>query len=207
MVREFKKVGAAAAVAGALLATAATNSNAAVQLSTPGDVMLVPYVLCDDADSANRTNTLVGLITFYKERMGLYDPTDGTYYPAPTGLTGLTGLPLNPGLPERRSVKNPVTRTLHWYFFNSRSEHQVDGIIPITDNDFVRFDWCSTIQDLGADLDGVKGYLIFVDDVADTASSTVFPVPHFALYGHAYQIWQLGLASLHSGFGKSSFFV
>ena len=190
MVREFKKVGAAAAVAGALLASSA--SYAAVQLSTPGDVMLVPYVRCEDAASADRVNTLVGLITFYKERMGLSQTVDGAivYYPAPAGLTGLTGLPIDPGLPARLSAKNPVTRTLHWYFYNSRSEHIIDGIIPITDNDFVRFDWCDTIQTLGVagDLEGVDGYLIFVDDRADTASSTVFPVPSFALYGHAYQI-------------------
>jgi len=47
MVREFKKTGVAAALTGALLATASLSSHAMVQLSTPGDVVLVPYVVCD----------------------------------------------------------------------------------------------------------------------------------------------------------------
>lgn len=81
MVREFKKVGTAAAVASALLASSA--SYATVQLSEPGDVVLVPYVLCDPSASAGQINTLVGLITFDKERIGLYDSTNDIYYPAP----------------------------------------------------------------------------------------------------------------------------
>jgi hypothetical protein len=196
MVREFKKVGVAAAVAGALLGS--SYSHATVQLSEPGDVMLVPYVICNPAAAAGQINTLVGLITFDKERLGLR--VGDVNYPAPWSLASLTvsGEPIpTPGeadLPVRRTTVGNYDRTIHWYFYDSRSNHLLDGVIPATDNDFVRFDWCSTIRDTGQTaLNGVDGYLIFVADDFDRIDTSVDPVslsrvPPTALYGHAYQV-------------------
>jgi len=189
MVREFKKVGAAAAVAGALLAS--NSSHAVVQLGEPGDTVLVPYVLCDPAASAGQINTLVGLITFDKGRIGLEDPA-GVYWPAPWSLAAYTVggyVPPTPGaasLPVRKTAKAPpYTKTIHWWFYNTRSEHQLDGVIPATDNDFVRFDWCATIRDAGqTTLNGVPGYLIIAADEIDRD----VVIPSFAVYGHAYMI-------------------
>jgi hypothetical protein len=189
MVHEFKKIGAAAAVAGALLASG--SSYATVQLSEPGDVVLVPYVICNPGATGGQVNTLVGLITFDKARLGLY--ANDTYYPAPWSLASFTvgGLvPPTPGtakLPVRKTEQAPpYTKIIHWYFYNTKSEHQLDGVIPATDNDFVRFDWCSTIRQTGQDvLNGVNGYMIFTSDEVDR---DVDAVPSFALYGHAYQI-------------------
>lgn len=193
MVREFKKTGVAVALTGALLATASMTSQATVQLTNPGDVLLVPYVLCDP--TANNTNTLVGLITFYKERLGLGNgyaaPATQPYLPAPTGVAGVT--PYQAAvLPARVTSRPTTTRTLHWYFYDSRSVHKLDGVIPVTDNDFVRFDWCTTIKTLGfSTLYGTKGYLIFTDDFVDTKllnEATPSYSTSFALYGHSYQI-------------------
>jgi hypothetical protein len=186
MVREFKKVGVAAAVAGALLASSA--SYAAVQLSAPGDVMLVPHVLCENADSPDRVNTLIGLITFWKSRIGLVSADDGDYQPAPAALANVVP-GSSPGKPAR--VTKPgggATGTMHWYFFDRRSNHRLSGVIPVSDNDFVRIDWCNTMTAAGADLDGEPGYMVFVDDSFDTAPSGDAVVPKFALYGHAYMI-------------------
>jgi hypothetical protein len=69
--------------------------------------------------------------------------------------------------------------------------HRLDGVIPATDNDFVRFDWCGTIEEAGqTTLHGVNGYLVFTTDEVDRADdlSTFGSVPSYALYGHAYQI-------------------
>jgi hypothetical protein len=188
MVREFKKVGAAAAVAGALLASG--SSFATVQLSEPGDVLLVPHVVCDPAADEGQVNTLVGLITFDKSRIGLY--ANDVYYPAPWSLASFTVggyVPPTPGaasLPIRRTTKPTVyTKTIHWWFYNTSSRHQLNGVIPATDNDFVRFDWCSTIRATGkTELNGVPGYLLFSSDEVDRD----LVVPSFALYGHAYMI-------------------
>lgn len=190
MVREFKKVGAAAAVAGALLASGSSFAN--VQLSVPGDVVLVPYVICDPANE--NQNTLVGLITFDKGRLGLR--AGGINYSAPWVLaTAQVDLPTpgTPRLPTR--VTGPQAgaydNAIHWYFYDVRSNHLLNGVIPITDNDFVRFDWCDTIRETGqTTLNGVNGYLIFTTDEVDRADNLalVESVPSYALYGHAYQI-------------------
>ncbi|MFZ1493621.1 MAG: hypothetical protein WAU60_09450 [Candidatus Competibacter denitrificans] len=189
MVREFKKTGVAAALTGALLATASMSSQATVQLSAPGDVVLVPYVVCDTTKSVN---TMVGLITFYKERLGLAAGTAAApaYWPAPLGLASGNSLVSSASLPS--VTRGTTTRVLHWYFYNSRSEHLLDGIIPVTDNDFVRFDWCSTLRSLNKLTDygqgKTPGYMIFTDNVVDRAPAGAFVIPSFALYGHSYQI-------------------
>jgi hypothetical protein len=148
MVREFKKVGAAAAVAGALLASG--SSFASMQLSVPGDVVLVPYVICDPAN--NNQNTLVGLITFDKGRIGLR--AGGIDYSAPWILaTAEVDLPTpgTPSLPARVTLPQAgaFDEAIHWYFYDVRSNHLLNGVIPVTDNDFVRFDWCATIRETG----------------------------------------------------------
>lgn len=194
MVREFKKTGVAVALTGALLATAAMNSQATVQLSAPGDVMLVPYVVCDTGD--NRKNTMVGLITFWKERLGLISSV-GTYMPAPTVLANVVPPATSkPQLPQRIADKASSFRkgNIHWYFYDKESKHKASGILPVTDNDFVRFDWCDIVVNdpAGKSLNGVEGYLLFVDDFFDSAQfgsdQNIVGMPRFALYGHSYQI-------------------
>ena len=190
MVREFKKVGAAAAVAGALLASSA--SYATVQLSAAGDVLLVPYVTCDlNSDFSKQTNTLIGLVTFWKDRLGLVDK-DGALLPAPAGLANVKPS----GVPTVPARKPSGSGQVHWYFYNTKSEHLLDGVIDVTDNDFVRFDWCSTIKNDPATVylgDGDHpGYMLFVDNTFDSeqlsGQNTVVGMPKFALYGHAYQV-------------------
>lgn len=85
---------------------------------------------------------------------------------------------------------------MHWYFYNTKSEHLLDGVISVTDNDFVRFDWCNTIKDDPATAylgDGNHpGYMLFVDNTFDSeqlsGQNSVVGMPKFALYGHAYQV-------------------
>jgi len=197
MVREFKKTGVAAALTGALLATASLSSHAMVQLSTPGDIVLVPYVVCNlNADISQQKNTLVGLITFWKERLGLVytngaedQPVDnltqqkfaGPYQPAPAILANLA-----PDAPASLPVRARTGgRLLHWYFYDNRSVHLLDGVIPVTDNDFVRIDWCATIKSTSQEtLSGVEGYLL----ISGGDDRNLLEVPSFAVYGHAYQI-------------------
>ena len=154
---EFKKTGVAAAVAGALLAVsgvaqAATlaNRHNEIILSAPDDVMLVPYVVCNrQATLAETVNTLVGLTTIFPNRDLITGSRDFR--------------------PERQS-KKPTTGAfvgkVHWRFYNHLSEHKLDGIVDVTDNDFVRFDWCGTLDKSGklAELNGKPGYLLFHAD-------------------------------------------
>jgi len=193
MVREFKKIGAAAAVAGALLASG--SSYATVQLAEPGDTVLVPHVVCDPAAPGGQLNTLIGLITFDKARIGLQGP-DGGYAPAPWSLATITvggesiATPGSAQLPIRHTAPPPYNKTIHWWFYDAKSRHLLNGVVPATDNDFVRFDWCSTIRETGqSTLNGVPGYIIFASDEVDRGDLVRDAVvPSIALYGHAYMI-------------------
>jgi len=106
---------------------------------------------------------------------------EGPYQPAPAILANLS--PDGPALLPARGKTG--TRLLHWYFYDKLSVHQLDGVIPVTDNDFVRIDWCSVIQSTGQQaLSGVEGYMI----LSGGDDRNLLEVPSFAVYGHAYQI-------------------
>jgi hypothetical protein len=67
---------------------------------------------------------------------------------------------------ERHTAKptsGAFTGRLHWRFYNTRSVHIIDGVIDVTDNDFVRFDWCNVVSKLPA-LNNQPGYLLFHAD-------------------------------------------
>lgn len=154
---EFKKTGVAAAVAGALLAvsgvaqafTLASGHNEII-LSAPDDVMLVPHVICNrQAALADTVNTLVGLTTIFPNRDRITTAQD-----------------FRPERQSRKPTTGVFTGKVHWRWYNVRSEHKLDGIIDVTDNDFVRFDWCSILDRSGklAELNGQPGYLLFHAD-------------------------------------------
>ena len=68
--------------------------------------------------------------------------------------------------PTRRRTLTPSKRlrfqdkgTLHWYFFDQESVEVVDNTIPVTCEDFVRFDWKSSDRKKSLpSADGLVGY-------------------------------------------------
>lgn len=158
MVREFKKIGVAAAVAGVLAASGAAQ---ALTLGEPGGALLIPHVVFD---SAGRVNTMIGITT-------------GDYVPSGQ-FKAISG--------EGKGCEGGL-KQLHWYFFSKRSVHLADGTIKVSCNDFARLDWGYVITNPSRpfpSLDGITGYLIVSsNDVrTDTAPS------NYTLYGSAYLI-------------------
>jgi hypothetical protein len=110
-----------------------------VSLGAPDDVMLVPHVICNTNATGGQVNTLVGINTIFPDR--------GRNSPA--RLTGSKG----------------ATRPVHWRFYDVRSNHRIDGIIRVSDNDFYRFDWCDQVRLSGQTiLNNLPGYLLFHAD-------------------------------------------
>jgi hypothetical protein len=103
-------------------------------------------VICDKNAADGQINTLVGVNTIFPNR------------PALTRLGDFRA--------ERHTAK-PTTGVfvgrLHWRFYDKRSVHVIDGVIDVTDNDFVRFDWCNVVSKLPA-LNNQPGYLLFHAD-------------------------------------------
>lgn len=160
MVHEFKKIGVAAAVAGALAASGAVQ---ALTLGEPGGALLVPHVVYNGKDNIN---TMVGITT------GDFVPSD--QYSTVLGL----GKGCESGLKQ-----------LHWYFFSKKSVHLADGTIKVSCNDFARLDWGYIVTNPNRpfpSLNGVTGYLVISSNDARADGSS--PPSNYSLYGSAYLI-------------------
>lgn len=158
MVHEFKKIGVAAAVAGALAASGAAQ---ALTLGEPGGALLVPHVLYD---SAAQVNTMVGITTGDFVPSGQYDTVSGEGKGCEGGL-----------------------KQLHWYFFSKKSVHLADGTIKVSCNDFARLDWGYIITNPNRpfpSLNGVTGYLVISSNDTRTDNTP----SNYTLYGSSYLI-------------------
>jgi hypothetical protein len=148
----LKKLTIATAVSAALGGIASVN---AFTLGEPGGAVLVPYALCDTSAGVN---TMVGLIhaseVGFKGLVMAGDEDYIEYADFPTQYSAS---------PEDSTWKGNI----HWFFFNERSVEEADGIIPVTKDDFVGFDWCHYVHEhdgaFGGPLDGLPGYLVFGD--------------------------------------------
>lgn len=148
------------AVASAVAGTLGfAGSASAITMGLAQEVMLVPMVTCD---TANQVNTLVGMTTQYASRIAS---------------------------PMRRATKGTGAdvRQIHWRWYDNTSQHRLDGVLNVTDNDFVRFDWCATVAAAGGALDGQTGYLLIHDEQLYTVALPG-PVDRVLLHGHGYRI-------------------
>jgi hypothetical protein len=158
MLANFKKIGVAAAVATAIGASGAAQ---AITLGEPGGALLVPHVIFD---SKTQVNTMIGVTVGDEVPPGQFPTVQG-----------------------KGSECSGSNKTLHWYFFNTRSVHLADGTVRISCNDFSRFDWGFVITNPSRpfpSLDGVAGYLVLSSN--DARSDSTFS--SYTLYGSAYLI-------------------
>jgi hypothetical protein len=161
MLANFKKFGVAAAVAAAIGASGAAQ---AVTLGEPGGALLIPHVIFSSKD---QVNTLVGITVGDRVPVGQFDTIVGEG----AGCSGDRSKP----------------SVLHWYFFSTKSVHLADGTVPVTCNDFSRFDWGFVITNPKRpfpSLNGVPGYLVLSSD--DRRNVDVGS--NYSLYGSAYLV-------------------
>ena len=170
MLANFKKIGVAAAVATAIGASGAAQ---AVTFGHPGDALLVPFVYGNKAEG---TNTLIGITVASPSNVNVGQFSDLS--------------PAAPTHPAAGTLTPPKTTdacakgTLHWYFFDQESVEVVDDTIPVTCEDFVRFDWNHIIESKALpSAEGLAGYLVITDNAAtETKASGLI------MYATAYLI-------------------
>lgn len=206
MKESFKKLALASAVSAGVGGFAGTAD--ALILGEPGNAILVPYVICDTAggDINNQINTLVGLTT--SANKGLVSGRTSTDYIMLTDGLHTGQQVTNTDFDSATTVNGPdwfdyltsqnntsgtaaneaygADRNVHWYFFNADSQKILDGRLPGTTNDFIRFDWCGELNADPANLtaaDGVPGYLVFSTEAARTGITA-----DFAMWAQAFQI-------------------
>jgi len=219
---KFKKLAIATGVSAAL-AGVSMPSLAIVQ-GLPGDALLVPFVWYSSAfnvdtiveltavnnPGGDQLNTIGNTVytsscSFLPLEAGAVtatvEPSIALSYSCSPYLDGdpSSGTsPLPPVDPSSASTVGSqlLPNTVHWYFFDSRSHHRADGLIPMSDNDYYFFDWK---VERGAALDGMKGYLVFTDKRAnDGKNSATFNqfADAYATVGAGPFVWSASLPVL-----------
>jgi hypothetical protein len=109
-------------------------------VGTPGDALLVPYVVTNGLGSDR--NTMISVVSASPEKVNVND--FNTLNKGPKDCDG----------------------QLHWFFFDANSVEIVNGFLPVTCEDWVGIDFAAAIQRAPSAL-GVDGYLVIADDVRD----------------------------------------
>ena len=164
MKTNFKKLASSAAVTAAL--AAGSMSAHAVITSVPGEAFLVPFAVAGTPADAvtsgyGQMDTVVRIVVpAAVGRDTVFDFTAPHTAPTnPVAGGGATELP-----DQFDGQKGPH---IHWYFMNAKSEHIIDGTMPVTPDDVVVFDWGRVVSS-NPDLANQVGYLVFVtNDGAD----------------------------------------
>lgn len=146
MKSNFKKLALAAALSGGL-AGVSTNASAIIE-GAAGEALLVPLTVWDGI-----VNTVVQVTV--PDQVGF--DTVPNFYTAPNTTPG-----------------NMVGNKIHWYFFDKKSVHRLNGTIPVTPNQLVTIDWSYLVQTMDPTLVNVEGYLVIATEAARTGAAANF---------------------------------
>jgi len=167
---KFKKLALAAGITAAL-GGVSMPTHAIIQ-GAAGEALLVPFALWD---TVGGVNTIVELTI----PGSVGHDTIPNHYTASHTTPGSWALDVvNPAL------EPPFSNHGHWYFFNHKSGHEVDGPFPVSVDDWYLFNAKVEIGKLRPDLDGVKGYLIFTTSKASTHAAA-----DFSFFGEAHLVF------------------
>jgi hypothetical protein len=178
MKTNFKKLASSAAV-GAVLAAGSMSAHAVIT-SVPGEAFLVPFAVANTADTAD---------TGY----GVLDTVVRIVVPASVGVdtvfafTAPHTAPTNPvagggatELPDAAALDAKNEPHIHWYFLNQKSEHVLNGTVPVTPDDVVVFDW-GTVVARNPKLANQTGYLVFTTNAGANGQAA-----NFSFFADAY---------------------
>ncbi|MFA6064096.1 MAG: hypothetical protein WC736_16015 [Gallionella sp.] len=180
-----------AGTAAAVLATFSMPSHA-LRETEAGEANLVPFVIWDSNPGAANHPGFgpIGINTVVKLTVPSAVGNDviPNYYTAPwTSPTNGSNLIPGPQTPPAFAG----TKTIHWFFLNKDSKHVANGILTVTPDDVVVFDWGAKARQQGIQnvVDGVPGYLVFTTEAASTGLSAA----DFSFFAEAWMISGLKL--------------
>ena len=183
---KFKKLALAAGITAAL-GGVSMPTHAIIQGSA-GEALLVPLVVYDTvnhlATGADTVNTIIELTI--PGTVGL-DTVPNHYTASHTTPQYVQTIPptIPPVLGGLGYVNPALTpNDIHWYFFNAKSEHVLNGSIPVSPDLFYTFNWGDVVLQKDPSLIGVKGYLIFGTHKAQSHAAA-----DFSFFGEAHLVF------------------
>ena len=181
---KFKKLALSAAITAAL-GGVSMPTHALIQGSA-GEALLVPFVVYDTVDSlpgsADVVNTIIELTI--PGTVGL--DTIPNHYTAshttPQYVQPLTSPPVLGGILYDNPALTP--NDIHWFFFDHRSGHLLNGSIPVSPDLYFSFNWGDIVKARNPSLIGEKGYLIF-----GTHKAQGHAAADFSFFGDAHLVF------------------
>lgn len=171
MTQNFKKLAIAAGVSVGMAALS-MPSHAVIQ-GAPGEALLIPLVVYHDAAFAGdyTANTIVQVTI----------PSTVGFDTVPNDFTAPNTTPTAtpPTLLSSYDSLDP-TNTIHWFWFDQESIHQLDQKIKVTADDVVQINWREEAAS-SVIWNGVAGYMVVSTD-AGTSSQAA----DFSMYGDAW---------------------
>lgn len=170
MNERFQKIAIATAVTTALAGVSLPSH--AIVVGNAGEALLVPLVIHDAGVTG--LNTLIEIeipaSVGWEDIANIYTARHVT--PTNAGMT------LNP--------PDPDINTIHWFFFDSKSQHKVNDALPVTPNDIVQLNW----RDLsGGAHPGEPGYMVVTNEIGYLTGDGA----QFSMFGNAWLVNDFGL--------------
>jgi hypothetical protein len=110
-----------------------------------------------------------------------FDDVPNIYTARHTTPTNILPTALTPGDPDlnRNFISDDLsTSYVHWYWFNKRSKHLLNGKVKVSMNDVVQLSWTELA---GGAFNNEPGYMVIANDSAKNGSEAVF-----SMFGNAW---------------------
>jgi hypothetical protein len=169
MKMHFRKIALATAVSAAMAGMSLPAQ--AIVTGVAGDALLVPLVVWENTD-IDQLNTLIEIEI--PSDIGHEDVANIYTAPNTTDPNDLV-MAYDPAVFQKSSADgfDRPYNAIHWFWFNHRSVHQRDLMVPVTPNDIVQINWREAS---GEDFEGALGYMVIVNEAATTGASAQFPM-------------------------------
>jgi hypothetical protein len=176
MKMHFRKIALATAVSAAMAGVSLPAQ--AILTGVAGEALLVPLVVWED-DDINDLNTLIEIEI--PSDIGHEDVANIWTAPNTTSAGDMI-MAYDPAVFVKQSAggDDRPYNAIHWFWFNHRSVHQRDLMVPVTPNDVVSINWRDAS---GEDFEGALGYMVIVNEAARTGASAQFP-----MFGNAWLV-------------------
>lgn len=193
-----KKLLLASGVATAL--AAASMPSYAIIEGSAGEALLVPFVLYSnptgdlsilDIDEPS-INTIIAVTT----------PSAIGRDTIPNFFTAPNTTPTNPGPPVTANTdpdlatissgdERDYVNGLHVFFFNSRSQEELNFTVPTSADDLTIINWGDEVESKRPGLNGVKGYIVITNDKEEKNGNGWGwrDAARFTMFGDAFMIW------------------
>jgi hypothetical protein len=169
MKMHFRKIALATAVSAAMAGMSLPAQ--AIVTGVAGDALLVPLVVWENTD-IDQLNTLIEIEI--PSDIGHEDVANIYTAPNTTDPNDLV-MAYDEAVFQKSSADgfDRPYNAIHWFWFNHRSVHQRDLMVPVTPNDIVQINWREAS---GEDFEGALGYMLIVNEAATTGASAQFPM-------------------------------